>query len=1394
MYRIFISHSSAELREGQALKQWLVQQDPPLANEIFLDADMMRAGLQWKDQLKRAMKNCEAVVCLTSTSWAARPECLAEFRAAEYLNKRIFCVRLEPSAGDEVTEDWQRVDMFGGRERTEISLPDDAGTITFSSEGLQKLKEEIVRKGIGPDSFVWPPPEEPDRGPYRGWEPLEEVDAAVYFGRDAQLVRAMDKLRGMRRSGEESLFVILGPSGSGKSSFLRAGLLPRLRRLDRDFVVLDRVVRPETCILTGKNGLAESIYATRAKFGLSEPILADIQQACRTDSDRVRQLLLEIQEAAARPGSGEADAEVLPTLVIPVDQAEELFNDDGVEEAPRFLELLALHSRADVARQLSLIVAMTIRTDRHQALQTAKQLADTKTVVFDDLKPMPQGQFREVIEGPARRATDGGSPLEIRADLVDQLLVDCTEGADTLPLLALTLARLFKEYGGDGDLTLGEYRQMGGLHDIVQTEVDRILAHDPKKRSTRLTLLKPAFVPWLATFDRSSGLPVRRVARWEDLPVDALDLVQQFVDRRLLMKDTRNGGDVVEVALESLLRQWKELATWLEEERGDLKMADTLQQSADEWKENGRNRDYLLKGKRLAHAERLINRPDYRELLAQTESFVEESKTQDHRRRATSLALKAAIAVAVIAAILGVSLYYSEQDKGEALEKQNAGWRLVSEADQILKGSRSGGDVQALHKLLAAQSLGAAGTEAVANTRRDEMKIFENPAGDGASGVIPVRSLAVDTIGRQIATANDDHTVRIWNMNTGQMREIEVGGDEPPAAVAMSPDGAWLAVGSGAKALQRWNAETGERSGQAIAVGSRVLGAAFSGGGERIAIAGDDGNVSVWNAMTGSQLGSMPAGPDAALSVAIDQGGNVVVSGGNDGAVRLWDLRGSSEISWRPTTPDAPPVRHVALDRDGSRVAAAFGDGSIRILDGRTLQPLTTREDAHAYAVNSVTFTTNGARLVSGGADNTVRVWDAATLAEVSDPLIGNHGGVSAVAVTADGTRIVSGGLDGSVRVWDAVSGLPIPTNQGEVRSVAFSPTSGVMASAGTDGTIKLWEAGTASFLKQLGTPGRDGGGSINAMVFSRDGSRIVTGSMDGSVRIWLLDKSEPIAVLAPFAPIGAVSDGKPRVQGVAISPDGEFVAAAGMDGTVRVWATDDFTALAAEIAVTADAHGQRQPYQIWSLAFAPDGRHLVTGAGGGRNMIQIWALHPDAQPGARLTPDGSPLIGHDGDVYSVVYNPDGTRIVSGGADGSARIWDVERHEQIGDPLAVGQNPLLSVAVAHDRPWLAVGSDDGKVRLWDIGVSPPKPIATPFEGHNNWVYSVAFSSDDSRILSGSRDGTIHLWPAPDDLTAVLCRKLTTNMTDDQWRQWISDKSSIRPTKLCLDLPDAGQTT
>ena len=291
-------------------------------------------------------------------------------------------------------------------------------------------------------------------------------------------------------------------------------------------------------------------------------------------------------------------------MVLALDQAEELFGADAGPQAGIFLKLVA-----DLARRtsdLDLIVATTIRTDRYEAMQTAPALAGLKAVTFNDLKPMPDNHFKDVINGPAARATAAGRRLQLAPELVAQLLADCTESADALPILSLTLARLYREHGASGRLTREHYQAMGGMKRVVQTEIDDILSADPDARSHQLGWLRAAFIPWLATINPENDQPMRRFARYGDLPEPSRPLIDALVAKRLMVKDTRPSGEVVvEVALESLLRQWSELDGWLREQRHNLKAADDLERAADGWRQNNHSPDWLREGSRLAEAEAL---------------------------------------------------------------------------------------------------------------------------------------------------------------------------------------------------------------------------------------------------------------------------------------------------------------------------------------------------------------------------------------------------------------------------------------------------------------------------------------------------------------------------------------------------------------------------------------------------------------------------------------------------------------------------------------------------------------------------------------------------------------------------------------------------------------------
>jgi len=607
MSRIFVSHSRRDNLEAVALVQWLSEVRPELATEIFIDIGAetgLRLGQKWQEALRQASDRCEAVICLLSRNWQSSDYCRLEYLLAENLGKQILVARLEDLGDIDITSKWQRCDLFAEGAQTDIAVTGGA-PVQFNTAALDQLKKAIEGTGVGPENFAWPPRMDPDRAPYRGWEPFEDIDAGVFFGRDAPIVLGTDELRAMPISGLKSLFVVLGPSGSGKSSFLRAGLIPRLQRDDRHFRVLG-IVRPQRNALTGAHGLAAAIHTARQALRLTGAPLGEVKRACLNDPDRVVELLCELRASAATRVAAAGHQGAVPTLVLPLDQAEELFSADAGPEAEQFLVLIAdLMRRLNTGSKVGLIVAATIRTDRYEAMQNHPALDGIGTELFSELKPMPSGHFSQVITGPAGRASSAGHRLTIAPDLVNRLLEDATGGADTLPLLALTLDRLYANYASTGELTLAHYEDVSGMRHVVQNAIDEVLAVDPDRRAQKLALLRAAFIPWLATVNPDNDQFMRRVAPYADLPEASRPLTDALVEQRLLVRDERDGEVVVEVALESLLRQWDDLAAWLRDERKNLIAADDIQRSATAWDAHDRDPGWLLTGSRLTNAETL---------------------------------------------------------------------------------------------------------------------------------------------------------------------------------------------------------------------------------------------------------------------------------------------------------------------------------------------------------------------------------------------------------------------------------------------------------------------------------------------------------------------------------------------------------------------------------------------------------------------------------------------------------------------------------------------------------------------------------------------------------------------------------------------------------------------
>ncbi|MET9030879.1 TIR domain-containing protein [Nocardia sp. NPDC004168] len=1367
-----MSYSSRDREQAIAVREWLIEHDPGLDGEIFLDVDPhsgIPPGVRWKEQLARAVDRCEAVICLISPAWEASHECATEFRLAEALDKRIFCARLNPRAGGTIAREWQFCNLY----------TDDGG---LDEVGLDLLARGLRDAGISAEHFPWPPTDEPRRAPYRGWEPMQEADAAVFFGRDTAILRAMDVLRGIRHSGTENLFVVLGPSGTGKSSFMRAGLLPRLRRDTASFLVCG-VVRPERAALTGDHGLAVSIHQVRSGLGMRSPTLGEIKASCvQPVPSTVAGWLREAQTRAAAADSLDA-----PMLVVPIDQSEELFAPDAGTEASGLLVLLAeLIGTAG----LSMVVMVTIRSDRYEPMQTAPQLIGLRAREFSDLKPMPATQFKEVITGPAARATAAGQPVRLSPDFVEALLADASDGADTLPLLALTLSRLYRDYGDTGELSLADYHAMGGMHRVVQSEIDTLLSGDEAARRIELSTLRSAFIPWLATIDPHTDQPLRRMARWAELPADARPLLDAFVARRLLVKDELGGETVVEVATESLFRQWGSLAGWLREQAEDLKEADSVERAATAWEQHDRDEGWLFEGLRLASAQHLADTPEFGHRLRPAAAFLRAShrreqaqaRAEDERRQAElqtarahaevlrkrARTLRAVLAVTVIVAMVAAFALVRSvigQHEVAARFREATSARLGAEVQSLLAAGSNREDLRAIMQTLAAQRLAMTADPGVQLTTLDSLsttyRIFD-------TGHTIIRS-ALSPDGHRVAVLQQEPApgrqkifIQLWDLDSSRrLYSIDTGQDEL-ADIVFSPDGRRLVTAGANDAgglVESWDADTGRLAGDPLSVFRSAYRIAVSADGRRVAVAGF-------------------VGVDALDSV--------------EGVFQLWDLSSRRPVS-EMTSIGHEIVRNVTISPDGQEIITGSMTAKIEEHNGRLRMwnattglligdPVPTQQP-----VESVAFSPDGTRFVTGTGGlgksplyapylpegiPAMQQWDAHTRAAIGKPMSGHTGGVESVAYSPHGTVIVSAGTDRTVRVWDSSNqdpiGEPMVGHGGAVVSASFVPGTARILSAGIDGTLRLWNFASSASPGHslLDPPGRyaPDGRQVRPQSFAygSDSRHAVLGAYEGSV--FLLDPTTG-AYQEMIAP-GAQQDprGDP-IGSVALSPDGHRVASGNDRGRVLLWDT----ATRQSIGNSDVKHDD----SILRVLFSPDGRRAVsmsatalrvwdsgTGQplrqqlGGCPGKMVTFDISPDSRVVAGACDDhsillwdidtgsmiGAPLRGHQYSASTVLFSPDSRRVISASSD-SLRTWDI--HTRL--PIAVQdsgiQNGFTSAAVSPDGRYIVTGGVAGLLRR---DAETGAPIGELMKVPEIGSYQVAFTRDSRYIVSSSYQ-TIRLW-------------------------------------------------
>ncbi|MGO9916157.1 MAG: protein kinase domain-containing protein, partial [Isosphaeraceae bacterium] len=520
-----------------------------------------------------------------------------------------------------------------------------------------------------------------------------------------------------------------------------------------------------------------------------------------------------------------------------------------------------------------------------------------------------------------------------------------------------------------------------------------------------------------------------------------------------------------------------------------------------------------------------------------------------------------------------------------------------------------------------------------------------------------ITSLAFSPDSQQLATASFDKTAKLWDAATGREIRTFLGHTDQVNSVVFSPDGERLATASGDKTVKVWTATSGREiltlKGHTRPVSSVV----FRSDGKQLATASLDRTVKLWDAATGQDVRTIQD-RNSIESVAYSPDGKQLACASVPGTVRVWDAATGKAI--RTLKWNTINVTSVTYSSDGKRLASAGWDGAVKVWDTATGQEVHSLQ-GHTNAVFGLAFSPDSKSLASASWDSTVMVWDV-VIGQETPTLKGQY-----VAFSPDGRWLASASYDGIVRLWDAGSGQEVRTLKGHtkaVNSVAFSPDGRQIATASLDKTVKLWDAATGQELRTC----QGHTGSVVRVAFSPDGRRLATASNDHTVRLWDALTGEEILKTD-------------SVSSMAFSLDGRHLAYAG-HGAVKV--TE-----AATGQETLTLKGHRG--QIDGLAYSPDGQWLA--AAGGDTTVTVW----DATTGKIILK----LKGHTQEVNTVAFSPDGQRLASASRDGTVKVWDVATGQETltlkGHPLGV-----RSVAFSPDgRRIASTGIFDGLVKLWD---------------------------------------------------------------------------------------------
>ena len=1241
-----------------------------------------------------------------------------------------------------------------------------ASTDDFATQVEDCLRQWLARRGFLAHGRVW------DRvlhgSPFPGLAAFGADRGSVFFGRDLAVAQSIERLREAGAGGKRLPFLlVIGASGSGKSSLLRAGLLPRLTLPG----TIPEIDLWRTAIVTpGPNpflSLAESLFADaalglelrRGTFRTKEMLARQLAG----DPDMAVAPLRDALDRAIEHRRSEAQFETARPvrLALALDQAERLFVEADAATAVAFAALLS-----ELVRQQLAYLVMVLLSDAYARFQGSDALVGLREAgATFDLVPPNAAELEEIVTRPVAACHPPLAFEQRDGRSLAALLVGDAKGGDALPLLQMTLARLYAAEAGRGDglLRFADYRGMDAA--VTETANEALDTLDEASRA-ELPALVAGLVADVAA-DPLTGDPLPVVAALDRRSFEARKparqaLVEAFVAKRLLTAEGDGVFERVRPVHEALLRIWPQAVAIVGETAALIRVRHTLEPMVREWQAAGagyKAGHLEISPALLDGAQQALTRmgddlpPAMRDFIVQAAAVDAERRDrarQEQERRirdAEALAkvrkrvaqtilagLAAALALAVLAAWQWRT---AEGQRAVAEQAERAATAEASEAARqatLANAAKVDADQQRHAAELSAKSAEVAGQEARNQAEEARRRLREAQLHQS-----------------QFLTAKAEDVLRAG--------DPESAGLIARAALPISVETPERPLWSEA-VMVLGQARDAQRQ-QAVLLGHQdsLADASFSPDGTRVVTTSYDNTARVWDARTGAERAALRGHTDLVTAASFSPDGKHIVSASKDGTVRIWDAgAGTQQMILRGHSADVVVATYNA---DGARILTASKDHSARIWDANSGTQIVALE-GHTGPLLSASFSPDGSKIVTASTDRTARLWDAGTGRQLAI-LAGHKNGVISAAFSPDGTRVVTGSADATARVWDVSTGVQVFALTGHTDSVLsamFSPTEMRIVTASVDDTGRLWNAETGELIAIL----RGHETSANGARFSPDGSLILTNSNDGTARLWDGMSGSLIAVLRGHSS---------WVNAAAFSPDGSLIVTASRDKSARIWSAAGvlpitFRAPEAQkiVAGTISPRGARivttsdsQPARLWDqasgvaiatledryervlkAAFSRDGTRLVTTLLEGG--AQIWNAS-DGRRGATLK--GSSL-------HAAVFSPEATRLAAAYEDNSVRVWNTESGELL---VSLPPQPDYVESLVLGPGGARIVTYGTKVAtLWNIA-SNAAPTAIALVGHSDRIRDAAFNEDGTRIVTASEDKTARVWDAADGVQVAM---------------------------------------